>query len=165
MEVNDDLRGGEARTGALWEETLGEEDFFLAGGEVPLEGDDTLPERSSDVTARLALWELSDRSLEAASIQEVSERTSCIEDLQPQDSSRAADAAAGHSSTVPALLLLLFMLLCISSPIFALLLLLLRLLLVLVFAFVFLPHHGQFQGDRGRWAGSARPLLLAVTPL
>lgn len=43
--------------------TLGEVDFFLTGGEAPLEGDDVLPERSSDVTARLALWELSERSL------------------------------------------------------------------------------------------------------
>lgn len=58
-----DLRGGEASTGVLWDEALGDVDFFLAGGEVPLKGDDTLPERSSDVTDRFALWELSDRSL------------------------------------------------------------------------------------------------------
>lgn len=47
----------------LWEDTLGEADFFLAGGEASLEGD-TLPEWSSDVTTRLALWELSERSLQ-----------------------------------------------------------------------------------------------------
>lgn len=58
-----DLRGGETSVGVLWDEAFGEVDFFLAGGEVPLEGDDTLPERSSDVIDRLALWELSDRSL------------------------------------------------------------------------------------------------------
>lgn len=49
------LRGGEASAGVLWDEALGEVDFFLAGGEAPREGDDTLPERSSDVTDRLAL--------------------------------------------------------------------------------------------------------------
>lgn len=49
---------------ALWEEALGEVDFFLAEGDAPLEGDDTLPERSSDVTDLLALWELSDLSLQ-----------------------------------------------------------------------------------------------------
>lgn len=38
-------------------------DFFLVEGEAPREGDDMLPERSSEVTDRLALWELSDRSL------------------------------------------------------------------------------------------------------
>lgn len=32
-------------------------------GDAPLEGD-TLPERSSDVMERLALWELSERSLQ-----------------------------------------------------------------------------------------------------
>lgn len=39
--------------------------FFLADGDISrsLEGEDTLPERSSDITDRLALWELSDRSL------------------------------------------------------------------------------------------------------
>lgn len=58
-----DLRGGETSAGVLWDDALGEVDFFLAAGEVPREGDDTLPERSSDVTDRLALWELSDRSL------------------------------------------------------------------------------------------------------
>lgn len=58
-----DLRGGEARTGVLWDEAFGEADFFLVEGEMPRDGDDTLPERSSDVTDRLALWELSDRSL------------------------------------------------------------------------------------------------------
>jgi len=58
-----DLRGGEASAGVLWDETLGEADFFLTEGDTPLEGDDTLSERSSDVTTRLALWELSDRSL------------------------------------------------------------------------------------------------------
>lgn len=58
-----DLRGGETSVGVLWDEAFGEGDCFLAGGEVPLEGDDTLPERSSDVNDRLALWELSDRSL------------------------------------------------------------------------------------------------------
>lgn len=58
-----DLREGEASAAALWDAALGEVDFFLAEGEAPLEGDDTLPERSSDVTERLALWELSDRSL------------------------------------------------------------------------------------------------------
>lgn len=47
----------------MWDETLGEMDFFLTVGDAPLDGDDTLPERSSDVTDRLALWELSDRSL------------------------------------------------------------------------------------------------------
>lgn len=57
------LRGGDASTEVLWEDALGEVDFFLGGGEAPLEGDETLPERSSDVTERLALWELSDRSL------------------------------------------------------------------------------------------------------
>lgn len=57
------LRGGETSVGVLWDEAFGEGDCFLAGGEVPLEGDDTLPERSSDVNDRLALWELSDRSL------------------------------------------------------------------------------------------------------
>lgn len=54
------LRGGDTSTEVLWD--LGEVDFFRAG-EGPLEGDDTLPERSSDVTDRLALWELSERSL------------------------------------------------------------------------------------------------------
>lgn len=40
--------------------------FFLADGDISrsLEGEDTLPERSSDITDRLALWELSDRSLQ-----------------------------------------------------------------------------------------------------
>lgn len=48
----------------VFAKVLGELDFFrtAGGGEGSLEGD-TLPERSSDVTARLALWELSDRSL------------------------------------------------------------------------------------------------------
>lgn len=58
-----DLRGGEASAGVLWDIVLGEVDFFLAAGDWSLEGDDTLPERSSDVTDRLALWELSDLSL------------------------------------------------------------------------------------------------------
>lgn len=57
------LQGGESSAGVLWDETLGEGDFFLVGGDVALEGDDTLPERSSDVIDRLALCELSDRSL------------------------------------------------------------------------------------------------------
>lgn len=41
--------------------------FFLADGDASrsLEREDTLPERSSDITDRLALWELSDRSLQA----------------------------------------------------------------------------------------------------
>lgn len=49
----------------VFAKVLGELDFFrtAGGGEGSLEGD-TLPERSSDVTARLALWELSDRSLQ-----------------------------------------------------------------------------------------------------
>lgn len=39
-------------------------DFLLiGGGDISLEGDDTLPERSSEVTERFALWELSERSL------------------------------------------------------------------------------------------------------
>lgn len=58
-----DLRGGDAKAAALWD-VLGDVDFFLPAGEAPLEGEDTLPERSSDVMERLALWELSDRSLE-----------------------------------------------------------------------------------------------------
>lgn len=58
-----DLRGGEAGSGFLWEAALGDVDFFLVAGEMSLEGDETLPERSSDVTDLLALWELSDRSL------------------------------------------------------------------------------------------------------
>lgn len=57
------LREGESSAGVLWDETLGEGDFFLVEGDAALEGDDTLPERSSDVIDRLALWELSDRSL------------------------------------------------------------------------------------------------------
>lgn len=57
------LQGGESSAGVLRDETLGEGDFFLAEGDVALEGDDTLPERSSDVIDRLALCELSDRSL------------------------------------------------------------------------------------------------------
>lgn len=61
--IRANLRGGEATAEVLWDEALGEVDFFRAEGEAPLEGDDTLPERSSDVTDRLALWELSDRSL------------------------------------------------------------------------------------------------------
>ena len=63
------LRGGEAGAGALWDKALGEVDFFLAEGEVPREGDDTLPERSSDVIDRLALCELSDRSLSTTHVQ------------------------------------------------------------------------------------------------
>lgn len=58
------LLGGEDRTDILWD-ALGEEDFFLGGGEAPLEGEDTLPECSSEVTAHLALWELSERSLQS----------------------------------------------------------------------------------------------------
>lgn len=42
---------------------LGEDDLLLAGGDASLEGGERLPERSSDVIERLALWELSDRSL------------------------------------------------------------------------------------------------------
>lgn len=49
------LQGGESSADVLWDETLGEGDFFLAGGDIALEGDDTLPERSSDVIDRLAL--------------------------------------------------------------------------------------------------------------
>lgn len=63
------LRGGEASAGVLCDEALGDVDFFLVEGEVPLEGNDTLPERSSDVTDRLALWELSDRSLQTTHVQ------------------------------------------------------------------------------------------------
>lgn len=43
---------------------LGEDDLLLAGGDASLEGGERLPERSSDVIERLALWELSDRSLQ-----------------------------------------------------------------------------------------------------
>lgn len=43
---------------------MGDDDFLLAGGEASLEGGERLPERSSDVNERLALWELSDRSLQ-----------------------------------------------------------------------------------------------------
>lgn len=52
----------------MWEKVLGEADFFLlggggsGGGVAPREGDETLPERSSEVTERLALCELSERS-------------------------------------------------------------------------------------------------------
>lgn len=53
-----DLRGGETSTEVLCDEAFGEMDFFRAAGEVTLAG-----EHSSDVTERLALWELSDRSL------------------------------------------------------------------------------------------------------
>lgn len=42
---------------------MGDEDFLLVWGDTSRPGDDTLPERSSDVTDRLALWELSERSL------------------------------------------------------------------------------------------------------
>ena len=42
---------------------MGEADFFLEGGLGSLMGDDRLPERSSEAAERLALWELSDRSL------------------------------------------------------------------------------------------------------
>lgn len=59
-----DLLGGEDRADILWD-ALGEEDFFLDGGEAPLEGEDTPPECSSEVTAHLALWELSERSLKS----------------------------------------------------------------------------------------------------
>lgn len=63
------LWGGDASAAVLWDKALGDVDFFLDTGEVPLEGEDTLPERSSDVTDRLALWELSDRSLQTKHIQ------------------------------------------------------------------------------------------------
>lgn len=45
---------------------LGDEDFLLVWGDTSRPGDDTLPERSSDVIDRLALWELSERSLKYA---------------------------------------------------------------------------------------------------
>lgn len=49
----------------MWEKVFGEADFFLlggGGGVAQREGDETLPERSSEVTERLALCELSERS-------------------------------------------------------------------------------------------------------
>lgn len=42
---------------------LGDDDFLLVGGDTSLESGERLRERSSDVIERLALWELSDRSL------------------------------------------------------------------------------------------------------
>lgn len=42
---------------------LGDDDFLLVGGDTSLESGERLRERSSDVMERLALWELSDRSL------------------------------------------------------------------------------------------------------
>lgn len=48
----------------FWVVDLGDEDFLLVWGDTSRPGDDTLPERSSDVTDRLALWELSERSLQ-----------------------------------------------------------------------------------------------------
>lgn len=42
---------------------MGDDDFLLAGGDASLEGGERLPDRSSEVIERLALWELSERSL------------------------------------------------------------------------------------------------------
>ena len=56
-------RCGDADAGGFWEDNLGEEDFLRPRGDRSLEGEETLPERSSEVTDLLALWELSDRSL------------------------------------------------------------------------------------------------------
>lgn len=53
---------------------MGETDFFLDEGDTPLEGDDTLLDRSSDVCTRLALWELSDRSLKNVASTEKKEK-------------------------------------------------------------------------------------------
>lgn len=140
------LRGGEGRA-RVFAKVLGELDFFrVGGGEGTLEGE-ALPERSSDVTARLALWELSERSLRQKSLV----RTQC-----------SGSKGSEWRKTSPALLLLLLVLLRVSAPVFALLLLLLRLLFVLVFALVLLPDHRQVQRHRGRRARGPGPFLFTV---
>lgn len=48
-------RCGEAEARGFWEDTLGEGDFRLLRGDTSLEGEETLPERSSEVTDLLAL--------------------------------------------------------------------------------------------------------------
>lgn len=48
-------RCGETEARGFWEDTLGEGDFRLLRGETSLEGEEMLPERSSDVTDLLAL--------------------------------------------------------------------------------------------------------------
>lgn len=48
----------------FWVAGLGDKDFLLIWGEASRPGDDTLSERSSEVTERFALWELSERSLQ-----------------------------------------------------------------------------------------------------
>lgn len=150
--IKANLRGGEASAAALWDEVLGEVDFFLtSGGDVPREGDDTLPERSSDVTDLLALWELSDRSLKTKQMFKTMNVNAHIQCGVPW-----------RLHTVPALFLLLFVFLCISSSIFPFLLLLLRLLLVFVLAFVFLPDDRNVQRDWGRRTGGTGPFLFTV---